>query len=252
LGEEEGHEKAVVLKKNRSLSNSYFQFKQFRIEQGQTAMKVCTDSCILGAWTPVPRQGRILDIGTGTGLLALMLAQRTEALIDALEIEPDACAQARQNVSASPWASRVLVHPLAIQDFVQEPVYDLIISNPPFYSQSLRSEKEKINMAYHSTQLSLPELLGAVSRLLHPDGFFSVLLPPFEAALLRREAVADHLHVHHILQIQDRTTTAVIREITLLSKQPCAVQVAETFVIKEGDVYSEAFRKILSSYYLHL
>jgi tRNA1Val (adenine37-N6)-methyltransferase len=234
------------------LSNSYFQFKQFRIEQGQTAMKVCTDSCILGAWTPVPSKGNILDIGTGTGLLALMLAQRTEAFIDALEIEPDACAQARQNVAASPWAGRVVIHPLAIQDFVREPVYDLIISNPPFYSQSLKSDKEKINMAYHSTQLSLPELLDAASRLLHPDGFFSVLLPPFEAGLLRREAGTYHLYVHHILEIQDRATTAVIREITLLGKQPCAVPAGETFLIKDGEIYSEAFRKILGSYYLHL
>ncbi|MET4758482.1 tRNA1(Val) (adenine(37)-N6)-methyltransferase [Endozoicomonas sp. NE40] len=149
-------------------SNTYFQFKQFRVDQDQCAMKVTMDACLFGALVDVEESQRILDIGTGTGLLSLMAAQRSSAHIDAVELDDDAARQARQNVAQSPWSDRITVTQSAIQQFFGAPDgYDTIICNPPFFENSLKAANDKRTMARHTESLSFSDLVQATSRLLH-------------------------------------------------------------------------------------
>jgi tRNA1Val (adenine37-N6)-methyltransferase len=167
------------------MSNTYFQFKQFIIHQDRCAMKVTTDACLFGAWVskkisdstaPVHR---ILDIGTGTGLLSLMLAQKCDALIDAVEIEEAAAEQAKENVSLSPWKERIRVIQGNIKDLAKNSLsrYDIVISNPPFYENELGSPNSGKNIAHHSKELSLNEVLQAIHETLTPTGQFFLLMP---------------------------------------------------------------------------
>jgi len=145
-------------------------------------MKVCTDACVFGAWAEVAGANRILDIGTGTGLLSLMAAQRNpEARIDGVEIDADACEQTRQNFEASPFHERLKVYHSSIQDFTPDFSYDAIICNPPFFQNDLKSPDPKVNKAHHAATLNLQELFASVDRLLSAEGQFHLLLPPYES-----------------------------------------------------------------------
>jgi tRNA1Val (adenine37-N6)-methyltransferase len=167
-----------------------FQFKQFTIHQDQCAMKVSTDACILGAWVDVAQAENILDIGAGTGLLSLMMAQRSTACIDAVELDTPAFEQAKSNIAESNWGDRVEVFLGKIQDFSSDKKYDYIVSNPPFYQNHLKSEKVQKNQAHHTETLSFEELLDSVLRLRTTSGKFAVLLPAYEAKVLEDLAVS--------------------------------------------------------------
>ncbi|HET6994392.1 MAG TPA: methyltransferase [Chitinophagaceae bacterium] len=164
------------------MANSYFQFKQFTIHQDHCAMKVTTDACLFGAWAAeevqrqLPDVKRVLDIGTGTGLLSLMLAQKTNVPVDAVEIDPDAFEQAKENISASPWRDKVTVYEADAAQFEFASKYDIIISNPPFYENELKSGDAKKNLAHHEG-LSLQQLLKLITENLSPGGSFFLLLP---------------------------------------------------------------------------
>lgn len=176
-----------------------FRFKQFAIEQDRTPMKVGTDGVLLGAWATVENAGKILDIGTGTGLIALMAAQRNpKANIDALEIEPNACQQAQANVFASPWASRIQIVPIALQDFQPSISYDSIICNPPFFKGSTKAPDSGRTLARHTDTLPHADLVANTARLLSPQGNFCVILPPTEALHLMEIARHYHLYPEHI------------------------------------------------------
>lgn len=159
------------------MPNSFFKFKQFIIEQGGCAMKVGTDGVLLGAWTQVEPHQRVLDIGTGTGLIALMLAQRTAAPVTAIDVDADAVQQATQNVLASPWADRVEIKQADAQTFTAPEKYDLVVSNPPYFQQSLKCPDGRRAMARHTDSLSFHDLCACASRCLTAEGSFSVVLP---------------------------------------------------------------------------
>ena len=156
-----------------------FDFKQFSVEQSGAAMKVGTDGVLLGAWVALPDEGgAVLDIGTGTGLLALMVAQRSaESRIVAVEIEPQAAEQAAANVAASRWSERIEVVCADVRDYSPSGTFDLIISNPPYFSASLHSPDAARNLARHSDTLSLGALASAAVRMLSPRGRLAVVLP---------------------------------------------------------------------------
>lgn len=167
------------------MGNDWFRFQQFTIRQGRCAMKVGTDGVLLGAWarleaTPPPCP-RLLDIGTGTGLVALMLAQRFPgARLTAIEIEPEAAAQAAENAAASPFAGRVEVACCPLQDFVQRcpgGSFDTIACNPPYFTSSLRCPDDRRTLARHADTLPLGDLMACTARLLTPTGTLSVVLP---------------------------------------------------------------------------
>src|SRR5450755_4316837 len=154
------------------MPNSYFRFKQFTIQQDRCTMKVCTDSCILGAWTALRLQGakRILDIGTGTGLLPLMLAQKTDAYIDTIESDPESFIQAEENIRQSPWPDRIRVIEGDARQYFFQTKFDFIITNPPFYESDLRSPEQKKNKAKHAESLTLEVLMSIVRKILHTHG----------------------------------------------------------------------------------
>jgi tRNA1Val (adenine37-N6)-methyltransferase len=159
------------------MSNNYFKFKQFTVFQEHCAMKVGTDGTLLGAWTDVSKSKKVLDIGTGTGLISLMLAQRTlEADICAIDIDKDAVCQAKLNVGMSQWQNRITVECARFQDFNRDK-YDTIVSNPPYFIDSLTCPDKKRSAARHAQSLTYSELIDGVTRLLTEDGCFSVIVP---------------------------------------------------------------------------
>lgn len=156
-----------------------FRFKQFAVRQDRCPMKVGTDGVLLGAWAEVrPGDRRMLDVGTGTGLIALMLAQRSAAWITAVDIDVECATQAAENFAASPWADRLDAVSVAVQRYDPVEKFDLIVSNPPYYVDSLLSPDEGRNTARHAAGLPFGELAAAVVRLLSPGGRFALVLPP--------------------------------------------------------------------------
>ena len=220
-------------------------------------MKVCTDACILGAYAEASNTDRILDIGTGTGLLSLMLAQKSNARIDAVEIDNDAYGQAKINIAESPFTDRITLYHQSVQQFSREqsgdanPLYDLIISNPPFYQNSLLSPDAQTNKALHAETLTFSELIDAVINLLAPDGRFIVLLPPFEADQLTTVAQKKALYLSEKLLIQHNPQKAVFRAILTFQKRAIAEYYEDTLVIheKNSNAYADKFRELLSDYY---
>ncbi|MBO0952195.1 tRNA1(Val) (adenine(37)-N6)-methyltransferase [Fibrella forsythiae] len=242
-----------------------FRFKQFTIQQDRTAMKVCTDACVLGAWADVAGN-HLLDIGTGTGLLALMAAQRNpEAQIDAVELDEVAAGQAKENVAASPFASQVRVWNTPIQTYLNigsgnlpEPVYDCVLTNPPFYTNSLRSPDKTVNRALHTDDLPFADLLTAVRRLLRLSGTWWVLLPPPESdALIKLAAVAGTasgtLRPFRQLQLRHHAQKPVFRHLTAFRFSASPIDYGpDELVIHEldGRTYTLEFRALLQPYYL--
>jgi tRNA1Val (adenine37-N6)-methyltransferase len=237
------------------MSNTYFQFKQFRIEQGSTAMKVTTDACIQGAWTPLLSGTKdVLDIGAGTGLLSLMLAQRNpEIEIDAVEYELASAQQANENVTASHWRDRINVVNADVRNFAKHVWYDLIISNPPFFSNSLKSETAGKALARHTDTLSFSELASAMILHLRPDGYCSVLLPVAEYLTWCSVALSMGLHEFGRLEVKHTETAQVKRVVGLFRLQPAAEVNKQMLTIKSDDgTYTQQFTELMSPFYLDL
>jgi tRNA1Val (adenine37-N6)-methyltransferase len=188
------------------MANPWFDFKQFRIRQDRTPMKAATDAVLLGAWAPVTGVSRALDIGTGTGLLALMVAQRSGTIIDAIEIDPIACHKARENVERSPWKERISIFHASLQQYIHAHVreYDLIISNPPYYRDARKPDDFRKQVAKHDSSLSDETLLDGVEALLVPGGRFSLVLPAERARGFIHLAHEHRLYCHHTLEIIPR------------------------------------------------
>lgn len=211
-----------------------------------------TEGCILGAWAHAPNPKRILDIGTGTGLLSLMLAQRyPDARIDAVEVLPEAFEEAKSNFQASPWATRLSAFHVAVQYYQPIEPYDLIVCNPPFFVDSLRSANTAKNTAKHADTLSQPDLAQALARLLQPEGQAFVLYPEAEMAQFANEVATVGLSKRSVLTVRHLPGGKVFRQLTAFGKTPSPITEGE-LVIKEAHVYSEAFRQLLGSYYLEL
>ncbi|ANI89368.1 hypothetical protein A9P82_08730 [Arachidicoccus ginsenosidimutans] len=239
------------------MAQTYFQFKQFKIEQDKTAMKVCTDACLFGALITenetVIKDDTVLDIGAGTGLLSLMIAQKnTAAKIDAVEIDKDAFEQARENISHSIWKN-VEVHHQPIQEFTKDrnACYDLIVSNPPFFENDLKSINEQRNKALHSSDLSLKELVEIVNKLLAEKGTFCVLLPFSRTEYFVNLAEKENLFLQKKILVKQTPKHHFFRSILFFKKENSGYE-TEEIVIKENDVYSLRFTELLKDYYLYL
>lgn len=204
------------------MSRKPFHFKQFNIYDDQCAMKVGTDGVLLGAWADITNAKTILDIGTGTGLIAIMMAQRisSQAIIDAVEIDNNAVAQAKENIVQSPWSSCINLYHAAIQDYQPMPLktYDMIISNPPFFLSGSKSDQASRNKARHTELLTHTDLLQAVERLLSENGQFSLILPTNEGYQFINEAREYGLCAKQIVEIKPKLDKPVERLLIELSR----------------------------------
>jgi len=240
------------------LPNDYFQFQQFRIYQADCAQKVSTDACILGAAADLSRATRVLDLGTGTGLLALMAAQRAPtAEIEAIEIDAAAAAQAAANAAASPWADRIRVRPLSLAAYAatRPGLFSHIICNPPFFRRSLTSPDAARATARHESEgsLTFDDIIGFAAGHLGPGGTLTVLLPPPEMQQFEQAAAAGGLPVWARLVVVHRPggrITRCISEFGLVA--PAGVRESSLVIQEANGQYSAAFRALLSGFYLAL
>lgn len=239
------------------MANSFFHFKHFSIHQDRCAMKVTTDACLFGAWIAhtLPRTTSsidVLDIGTGTGLLSLMLAQKQPALrIDALEIDSDAAQQARENITASPWPNQIQVVQQDVQGY-REKQYDLIISNPPFYEDSLTSPDARRNKALHDSTLTLEGLWRSVQTLLKPDGCFALLLPAYRKEETLDMGQIQGFYNNEIVLVQPTDQKPVFRVMLRFSRTAGKTITETSICIKKDNAYTSAFEQLLKDYYLYL
>ena len=221
-------------------------------------MKVCTDSCLFGAWMndwinkSKPNFLKALDIGTGTGLLSLMLAQNHTFEIDALEIDESAFNQASQNVANTKWNNKIHIHYTSLQDFIPANKYDFIFSNPPFYENDLKSNDSSKNLAKHDSGLSLETLVSFIDKNLSDKGFASLLLP------FHRKKYIEELLKNFSFSILAQTLVKQsashnhFRTMISFSKQNSIPQENEMNIYEERNIYSDAFLHLLKEYYLHL
>ena len=239
------------------MSNSYFKFKQFTINQDKSAMKVCTDACLFGAWTAdkieseIPASKDILDIGTGTGLLSLMLAQKTKAHIYAVEIDLSAAEQAEENFKASHWKDRLTLINSDIKSAPFSKTFDVIISNPPFFENDLISADSQRNLALHSHGLTLQNLGTICSKLLSTNGNLFFLLPYHRNDYFQQIAESNSFFVKEKVLIRQTEKHAPFRSMLWLTQIVSATKQTE-IIIKQNGQYSTAFTELLKDYYLYL
>jgi tRNA1Val (adenine37-N6)-methyltransferase len=235
------------------MPNSYFRFKQFIIHQDRSAMKVCTDSCILGAWTAqrVKQAKSILDIGTGTGLLTLMLAQESIALIDTIESDRESFAQAKENIKLSPWTERIRAIEGDVRRYSFECFYDFMIINPPFFESDLLSPESKKNSAKHAVSLTLEELIPVIRSRLNAEGAFSILLPFHRSEYFENMAAANGFFLNEKLTIRQTPGHRPFRIIGLYRfKKPEHILISELTIRGESGKNSPAYAGFMEKYYL--
>ena len=233
-----------------------FHFKRCSIAQQGVTHPVGTDAVLLGAWAGISEARRILDIGTGTGVIALMLAQRTEnqsnILIDAVEIHTDSAKCAGRNFAASPWVDRLNVFETTVQQFAEnaDRPYDLIVSNPPFFSEKTKAPDETRRLGRHTATLPPNEMLAAVKKLLAPHGRFVVVLPVQEGWRLCEMAVTAGLYWTRMAEVRGRREKPVERLLIEFQRNPYPFQKESFPIYDEGLKYSAEYQDLTRDFYL--
>lgn len=233
------------------MGGATFEFKQFTIRQDRCPMKVGTDGVLLGAWAPLHDPATILDIGTGTGLIALMLAQRFPlAQLTGIDINADAVAQARQNVQASPFADRISVTHTALQDFSPAaPSFQAIVCNPPFFEDSLHSPDAGRTQARHTASLPFSTLVAAVARLLPDGGQFAVVLPSASFTDFHRLCFAADLNLERLCHVSTTAVKPPKRVLACFTKKRAELT-TEQLVLMDGSARSEAYAALTADFYI--
>ena len=237
------------------MSNSYFEFKQFVIHQDQCAMKVCTDACILGAWfaEKIPSRSLVLDIGSGTGLLMLMLAQKHKGEIQGIELDLAAFKQLKENIARSKWKEELKVFPGDVRNFTFADKFDFIISNPPFFEGDLPAVSEAANLAKHSKELTLSALLTVIDTSLGRTGSFGILLPYHRVDYFSELAAGNGFYLQEKLLVRQTPRHDFFRGILYFSRhQENFVPSAELCIKNAAGVYTEEFVELMKDYYLYL
>jgi len=236
---------------------SKFQFKQFSIEQDRCAMKIGTDGVLLGAWTPIDNNPRsILDIGTGTGIIALMLAQRSNSeQIDGLEIDEEAYEQAVDNFENSIWSERLFCFHAGLDEFVEEPEdeYDLIVSNPPFYTDDFKSATEQRDLARFADAMPFEDLIEAADLLLSENGIFAVIIPFKEEDNFVTLAKEMELYPIKITRVKGTPTTEIIRSLLAFSRNEITDFPIDELIIEiTRHVYTPEYIELTKEFYLKM
>ena len=235
------------------MPNPYFAFKQFTVRHDRCAMKVGTDGVLLGAWTDLSHSRRILDIGTGTGLIALMLAQRCmDARITAIDLDSAAVEQAQENIQASPWKDRIEALQQDICTYHPNGTFDTIVSNPPYFIDSLKCPDGQRSTARHTDTLDADRLIGKVSELLTSDGRFSIILPAEQTEDLIRVADEKGLHPSRQTWVITRPGLSPKRILMEFRKIPVTLQPDELVIELERHVYSEEYIALTKEFYLKM
>lgn len=230
-----------------------FHFKQFSVRHDRSGMKVGTDGVLLGAWTDLNNTKHILDIGTGTGVIALMLAQRAkQATIDAVEIEQEAFEDATENIASSPWADRIRVHHNPIQDFNSSTKFDLIVSNPPYFQNSFKPPDAKRGVARHTQQLTFPELLNFAKKFLATAGKLSIILPYTEGLEFITLASKHSFYCSRKWGFRTRAEKPIERLLLEFSNRKLALEEGEILLYKNGNEWSDGYRSLTRDFYLKL
>ncbi|WP_299060222.1 methyltransferase [uncultured Polaribacter sp.] len=239
--------------------NKPFQFKEFNIQQDKTAMKVGTDGVLLGAWCTIDNYpDTILDIGAGTGLISLMLAQRSDAMtIDAVEVDENAYEQTVENFEQSDWADRLYCYNASFNEFAdeiaeEEETYDLVVSNPPFYNDEFETENKSRNKARFTSALSFEDLLNGISRILSKTGIFSVIIPHKEEKSFINLAKANNLFLNKLCRVQGNETTEVKRSLLEFSFDETKVEEESLIIETERHKYTQDYINLTKDFYLKM
>lgn len=231
--------------------NNYFRFKQFTIIQELSAMKVGVDGVILGAWVNLTGIQTVLDVGTGTGLLAMMIAQRSKTSVTAIDIDEPSCREAEQNVNNSPWAGRIRVNHISYQEMARHDKlkFDAIVSNPPYFVNSSRPEDTRRSNARHDVNLSFPEFISCSHQLLLPGGTISVILPADTAGFFVNTAREQGFYLNRITRIRHFPDKPFHRYLMEFSQRNTPV--AESILtIDSGSGFTEEYRDLTRDFYL--
>lgn len=237
------------------MPNPYFSFKQFTAFHDKCAMKVGIDGVLLGAWANVANARKVLDIGTGTGLIALMIAQRCNASIQAIDIEESAVVQARENTSRSPWVNRIKVHQMSLQEFTKSTTerFDLIVSNPPYFINSTKAPEESRNTARHTDTLTHEELVDQAILLLEPKGKLCIILPVTEGTECVAYGENKGLFCTNLVLVFPKPNVQAKRVLLEFSMEFAPKETDELII--ESDIrhrYSPEFTALAKDFYLKL
>ncbi len=229
-----------------------FAFKQFTVRQERCAMKVGTDGVLLGAWCDVEHAKTILDIGTGTGLIALMAAQRNpSAHIDAVEIDSEAATQAAENVANSPFSAKIRVICDTIQNFSQHAqTYDALVCNPPYFVNSLKCPQQERSTARHTDTLSFDDLLKVATKLLAKNGTFSIILPTSEANIFREKATDFDLHLAKITHVVPTPNAEIKRELMCFRHEKSIIEENRLVIELSRHNYTSEYIALTKNFYL--
>lgn len=238
------------------MTNPFFQFKKFTVYHDKCAMKVGTDAVLLGAWADTSFCRNILDIGTGTGIIALMLAQRSQATVEAIDIDKEACVQATENVAASPYTERIKVVHASCADFAasnQQKRYDLIVSNPPYFINSLKCPDNKRTVARHTDTLLLSDLIREAQTLLSPSGRIALVLPYERLEEVKALASANHLYICRQTDVIPTPGAAPKRLLVELSTTEENIKNRDTLTIEEArHQYTPEYIALTKEFYLKM
>ncbi len=238
------------------MANNYFQFKGFKILQEVCAMKVCTDSCLFGAWVKDYLSNQvinsILDIGTGTGLISLMLVQQfSDAVCHSIEIDKEASEEASKNFANSKWAGLFTVFHQDFKEYNPTVKYDLIISNPPFFKNHLTSSDKKRNAAMHSDDFSLTELFSRSSNIVNDNGYLACLIPYNRTVETLEILKTTGWFAEKVTYVKQTPTHDYFRTMLICRKQTYT-KIEDEIIIKDNQQYTAKFSKLLQDYYLFL
>jgi tRNA1Val (adenine37-N6)-methyltransferase len=236
---------------------STFNFKQFTVQQDRCAMKIGTDGVLLGAWCPIDNYPfSVLDIGAGTGILSLMLAQRSNAeQIDSLEIDEKAYEQCVENFENSPWSDRLFCFHAGLDEFVDEPEdeYDLIISNPPFYSEDFKSDNSQRDLARFQDALPFEDLIEAANLLLSENGVFAVIIPFKEEENFIDLCAEVELYPVKVTRVKGTPTTAIKRSLLAFKRYELSTLTADELIIETSrHQYTEDYINLTKEFYLKI
>ena len=230
-----------------------FRFKQFEIEDDNSTMKVGTDAILLGSWVNTENIQSILEIGTGSGVIALMLAQKTNAKITAIDIDKDSISQAKNNILKSNWAQQIIAQDISFQDFIKSSnkTFDLIVSNPPFFDNSLKSYNANKNLAKHNDNLSYDDLILGVKKILSKNGSFYTIFPYSEGMTFMAKAEINNMFCTKTLLIKPNIKKPVNRILFQFQfNKPAKIIENKITIRNENNTFSKEFIDLTKDYYL--